>query len=119
MFRISTSLGHASLVSLALAAAVFAAGCGSGHDPADHGADAAQPASGAQTQVVPAQKTCPVMGKPINPNIFVEYEGRKIYFCCQGCVQTFKADPAKYLAKLDAAAAPTGSTEEHGGSDHK
>jgi hypothetical protein len=29
---------------------------------------------------------------------------RKILFCCDGCVKDFKADPAKFLAKLDEAA---------------
>ena len=47
------------------------------------------------------QKTCPVMeGNPINPNIFVEYKGKKVYFCCAACPEKFKADPEKYLSKL-------------------
>jgi YHS domain-containing protein len=46
------------------------------------------------------QTTCPVMGGPIDKNIFVEYQGKKVYFCCKGCVDTFKADPEKYVAKL-------------------
>lgn len=48
-----------------------------------------------------AQKTCPVMGGPINPDIYVDHEGRRVYFCCQACVAKFKANPEKYLAKLD------------------
>ncbi len=46
------------------------------------------------------QTTCPVMGGPINKDIFIEYEGKKVYFCCNGCPDVFKADPQKYLAKL-------------------
>ncbi len=118
MFRIRTSVGLVGLLSVALAA-VFVAGCGSGHDPADQGGDAAQPASGAPTQAAPAQKTCPVMGKPIDPSIFVEYKGKKIYFCCQGCVQKFKADPTKYLPKLGGEAAPMASPAVGGGSGGK
>ena len=30
---------------------------------------------------------------------------RKILLCCDGCIDDFKKEPAKYLAKLDAAAA--------------
>ena len=30
----------------------------------------------------------------------VEHEGKKVYFCCPGCPEAFKADPAKYMAKL-------------------
>ena len=44
--------------------------------------------------------TCPVMGGPVNSNIFTVYNGRKIYFCCPGCDKTFNADPAEYESKL-------------------
>jgi hypothetical protein len=30
---------------------------------------------------------------------------RVVFMCCEGCIDDFKGDPAKYLAKLDAAAA--------------
>jgi hypothetical protein len=33
---------------------------------------------------------------------------RLIVFCCDGCEDDFKKDPAKYLAKLDAAKKKTG-----------
>jgi len=46
------------------------------------------------------QKTCPVMGAPINKALFVEYKGKKVYFCCPGCEEKFKAEPEKYIAKL-------------------
>lgn len=29
---------------------------------------------------------------------------RLVLFCCEGCIEDFKGDPAKFLAKLDAAA---------------
>lgn len=46
------------------------------------------------------QATCPVMGGAVDPEVFVEHEGQKVYFCCDGCDKKFKADPAKYVAKL-------------------
>jgi YHS domain-containing protein len=46
------------------------------------------------------QTTCPVMGSPINKAIFVEYEGKKVYFCCPPCKDKFTEEPEKYLAKL-------------------
>ena len=49
-----------------------------------------------------AQKTCPVMGGAINKAIYADHNGRRVYFCCAGCVDTFKKDPAKYLKKVDA-----------------
>jgi hypothetical protein len=30
---------------------------------------------------------------------------RVVFFCCEGCGEDFKASPAKFLAKVDAAAA--------------
>jgi hypothetical protein len=42
------------------------------------------------------------MGGPIHKDIFVDHEGRRVYFCCAGCVKAFKEDPARYLAKVDA-----------------
>ena len=47
------------------------------------------------------QTTCPVMeGQAIDKEIFVEYQGRKVYFCCEPCTGKFNAEPEKYLAKL-------------------
>jgi YHS domain-containing protein len=46
------------------------------------------------------QTTCPIMDAPINKNIFVEYKGKKVYFCCPGCEDKFNAEPQKYLARL-------------------
>jgi uncharacterized UBP type Zn finger protein len=47
------------------------------------------------------QTTCPVMvGNPIDKNVFVMYQGKKVYFCCPECKAKFQADPEKYLDKL-------------------
>ncbi len=46
------------------------------------------------------QTTCPVMDAPINKALFVEYKGKKVYFCCPGCEEKFNAEPEKYIAKL-------------------
>jgi len=47
------------------------------------------------------QTTCPVMdGNKINKNVFVEYKGKKVYFCCADCKAKFLAEPEKYVAKL-------------------
>jgi YHS domain-containing protein len=47
------------------------------------------------------QKTCPVMGNLINPKIFVDYKGRRIYFCCNMCPPVFNKDPEKYIKIVD------------------
>jgi YHS domain-containing protein len=46
------------------------------------------------------QTTCPVMGGKINKEIYADYQGKRIYFCCAACPSQFKKDPEKYLAKL-------------------
>jgi YHS domain-containing protein len=88
--------------SLCLAAlAVFAiASCGGAPDAAKRAAPASETAVATAGQ---PQTACPVMGSPINKNVFVDHDGKRIYFCCPGCDGTFKKDPAKYMAKLAAA----------------
>lgn len=47
------------------------------------------------------QTTCPVMeGNKIDKNVFVEYKGKKVYFCCAACKAEFEKNPEKYIAKL-------------------
>ena len=46
------------------------------------------------------QKTCPITGQQIDPSVFVEYKGKKVYFCCSMCIAQFNKDPEKYLSKL-------------------
>ena len=50
--------------------------------------------------VAAAQTVCPVMGGKVNKDIFVDHEGRRVYFCCQGCVGAFKKDAEKYLKAM-------------------
>jgi YHS domain-containing protein len=46
------------------------------------------------------QTMCPVMEAPIDKSIFVEYKGKKVYFCCSKCKADFEKDPEKYIVKL-------------------
>jgi len=47
------------------------------------------------------QTKCPVMGGDINRDVFIDHQGKRVYFCCPNCVEKFKADPDKYLKKLE------------------
>lgn len=44
---------------------------------------------------------------------------RLLIFCCDGCEDDFKKEPAKYLAKLDAAAKGKGSNKNAADAGHK
>lgn len=107
-------------ILFALAMMGFIAGCESDerreaappNDSAEHGAAAAsKPASDAyplDVCVVSGEKLGS-MGEPI----VIQYKGREVRLCCEGCVEEFEADPAKYMAKLDAAAsAPKGPADK-------
>lgn len=48
------------------------------------------------------QTTCPVMGGAIDRNIYLDYQGKRIYFCCPACLPEFQKDPGKYLQKMEA-----------------
>src|SRR3954468_17509707 len=49
----------------------------------------------------PINKKCPVEGGDVDPKVTTEYKGKLIGFCCDGCPDEFKKDPAKYMAIVD------------------
>ena len=50
----------------------------------------------------PANQTnCPVLGSPVNKNVYTDYNGKRIYFCCPPCIQKFKKDPEKYMKQFE------------------
>ncbi|MCE5237473.1 YHS domain-containing protein [bacterium] len=80
------------------------------------------PASGAQA---PAQApaaaggkeemaSCPVLGTTMAKKNMIpyEYQGKTYYFCCQDCVDKFKANPDKYI-QHPAAPKPAGEPMQH------
>ena len=50
--------------------------------------------------------TCPVSGEKLGemgkPYVFV-HQGREVKLCCKNCLKDFNEDPAKFIAKIDAA----------------
>lgn len=47
------------------------------------------------------QTVCPVMGGKINKELYVDHDGKRIYVCCQACIAAVKANPEKYIKKLE------------------
>jgi len=49
------------------------------------------------------QDACPVSGEKLGGHgtpAHVDHHGRRVMFCCDGCVPEFTKDPEKYLAAL-------------------
>jgi YHS domain-containing protein len=90
--------GLVLLAAAMLMVAVVLVGCKKKEQPAP----ATPKAKATAAAVTKAeQTTCPVMdGNKINPDVFVEYKGVKVYFCCSSCKAKFEADPEKYTANL-------------------
>ncbi len=94
-----------AVVFLAIAVCnVFAcSGGGSGCGMSDHKHDPntkQEPNKPAEKTKTAEQTLCPVMGGKINKDIFTEYKGKKVYFCCPACKPKFEKDPEKYVEKL-------------------
>lgn len=47
------------------------------------------------------QKMCPIMGGEIDKSAYVDYEGKRVYFCCTGCKATFMEKPDKYIEDME------------------
>lgn len=66
----------------------------------------------AKPKPTPKTITCPIMtkskvdiAKATKTKMFADYKGRRYFFCCAGCPEAFKANPAKY-AKMPSIPTP-------------
>lgn len=71
----------------------------SGHDHSSHKHSAQDDSSGSPTAVLP-QKNCPIKGGEIDKEVFTDYKGQRIYYCCPGCDKKFLENPDKYLSAM-------------------
>jgi YHS domain-containing protein len=85
------------LAALSLVGLIVVGGC---KESEPEGPGESVPEVNDVTSVAGEQTTCPIMGMAIDKKVFVEYKGKKVYFCCPGCEDKFNAEPEKYLAKL-------------------
>lgn len=61
-------------------------------------------ARGADAQEAGAAKpqtTCPIRGGAVNKDVFVDYAGKRIYFCCPGCDKAFLKDADALIKKME------------------
>lgn len=47
------------------------------------------------------QPLCPIGGEMVDPASSAEIDGKKVYFCCDGCIEKFKKNQAENMKKLD------------------
>lgn len=76
------------VIGVVAALAVVGVGCSS------------SPGFGKKETAAAPQTNCPVMGGRVNKQVYADYQGKRVYFCCPKCKATFQKDPAKYLKKL-------------------
>ena len=74
------------------------------NDQSATGDSSAEPSS--ETKKIDSEyplDTCVVSGEKLGSMgepFVITHEGIEVRFCCDGCLPTFKKEPAKYLAKL-------------------
>ncbi len=84
------------VIALATGAIIPLAGCNDAREPATDEEEVE-----AVVDAIENQQFCPVMeDNEINKDIYVDHEGKRVYFCCPGCVQVFQADPDTYMERL-------------------
>ena len=76
---------------------------GHGGHAHDHGEEKQAPqAADAPDNEINLQTNCPIMdGHPIDRNLYVDHDGKRIYVCCQGCLDPVRNDPAKHIKALE------------------
>ncbi len=84
-------------------------------DEHDHSHDHNAVVGSGQMQVT--NTYCPVMpDMQTNPEIFTDYKGKRVYFCCNNCKAAFGREPEKYLDQLPqfgGTSTRTGGHHEH------
>jgi YHS domain-containing protein len=103
------------IIAASAAIAIFMAGCNSGNtdaapstsSPTASATTGAAGTTGATATPVAYKNTagkleCPVMHTEIESEAkaagYQDHDGKRFYFCCEGCPEEFKADPAKYAS---------------------
>jgi Cu+-exporting ATPase len=79
-----------------------------------HPAEKSEPAASPKAEVPLVDPVCGMTVKPSSPHR-LQHDGREYAFCCKGCLEKFKANPQRYLARREE---PTAAEPEHHGQHH-
>lgn len=61
-------------------------------------------------------QTCPVLtDEAVDPAIWVDYQGKRVYFCCNKCKRRFEQDPQAYLTNLPQFASAAAASQNNAG----
>lgn len=80
----------------------FVGGCGRAEQAEEAATQSIeQAAEGTESVLEDTPVTCPVCGKEcaMGEAVAFEYEGKTHYFCCEGCLDKFKEDPAAFMTE--------------------
>ena len=55
---------------------------------------------GAHKPTLAAQTVCPIMRGKINKAVYADHDGKRVYFCCPGCIAAFKKSPEKHISNM-------------------
>jgi YHS domain-containing protein len=62
----------------------------------------------------PKDTTCPVSGEACDPGASAEFDGGKVWFCCEKCLAAFKGDSGTFAAKAHQQMVTTGQLVQKG-----
>lgn len=82
-------------------------------------ADAKGQVTAPDTAAAVTNPMCPVLtDEAVDPGQFIDYEGRRVYFCCAKCKRMFERDPGAYLANLPLSAETSPADQGPATPDH-
>ena len=92
-----------SIGCVVLLVGLLVAGCEKKESGPDEDKPAKAPDTRAQAAMAAgaAQTICPLMSGKIDKSIYADHDGKRVYFCCAGCVDGFKKDPAKHIKQME------------------
>ena len=96
---------HRSLLAALIAAVTIAVGLVVAGEKEGSHKEGSHSDQAKATVTAGAQAHCPIMGGKISKQVHADHDGKRVYFCCPGCIKKFQADPDKYLRKMAASGA--------------
>ena len=98
MQRLKSPMTEVLFSGFAIGAGLALCGCES--DKSGRGGSPPATSQPTTTMSSGQQTVCPVSDYNIDPNVWVEHQGRRVYLCCDGCKDAFQKYPERFVTKL-------------------